>query len=106
MRDASITIWDNVIISKMATTVRDRETLLLDAIFRHSTIIDTEVVHPVEYYSMDGIGSIEGGDVLIARDDIICAVAVQGHHAKVPMPWWNILEAKAAKTPHIARTAP
>lgn len=71
MRDASITIWDNVIISKMATTVRDRETLLLDAIFRHSTIIDTEVVHPVEYYSMDGIGSIEGGDVLIARDDII-----------------------------------
>ncbi len=71
MRDASMTIWENVIISKMATTVRDRETLLLDAIFKHSTIIDTSVVHPIEDYSMDGVGSIEGGDVLIARDDII-----------------------------------
>jgi len=71
MRDASITMYDNVIISKMATAVRDRETLMLDAIFRNSSIIDTKVTHPIECYSMNGVGSVEGGDVEIVRHDIV-----------------------------------
>lgn len=71
MRDASFTMYDNVMISKMATTVRDRETLILDAIFNNSTIIDTKAIHPIEHYSMNGLGSVEGGDVEIARHDII-----------------------------------
>lgn len=71
MRDASFTMYNNVMISKMATTVRDRETLILDAIFNHSSIIETKPIHPVERYSMNGKGSVEGGDVEIARHDII-----------------------------------
>lgn len=71
MRDASFTMYNNVMISKMATTVRDRETIILDAIFKNSSIIDVQAVHPVERYAMNGIGRVEGGDVEIARHDII-----------------------------------
>ena len=71
MRDASFTMYNNVMISKMATTVRDRETMILDAIFKNSSIIDVEAIHPVERYAMNGIGRVEGGDVEIAREDII-----------------------------------
>ena len=71
MRDASFTMYNNVMISKMATTVRDRETMILDAIFKNSSIIDVEAIHPVERYAMNGIGRVEGGDVEIARHDII-----------------------------------
>ena len=71
MRDASFTMYNNVMISKMATGVRDRETMILDAIFKNSSIIKVEAIHPIERYSMNGIGRVEGGDVEIARHDII-----------------------------------
>lgn len=71
MRDASFTMYDNIMISKMATTVRDRETTLLNAIYNNSPIFDVKVVNPVEQYAPNGIGRVEGGDVLIARHDII-----------------------------------
>ncbi len=71
MRDASFTMYDNIMISKMATMVRDRETMLLNAIYNNSPIFDVNVVNPVEQYAPNGIGRVEGGDVLIARNDII-----------------------------------
>ena len=71
MRDASFTMYNNVMVSKMATEVRDRETLIWNAIFKHSNIIDVEAVNPIDRYSMNGMGSVEGGDVEIARHDII-----------------------------------
>lgn len=71
MRDASFTMYNNVMVSKMATSVRDRETLILDAIYRNSSIIDTSIIHPIEHYNMNTNGSVEGGDVEIARHDII-----------------------------------
>ena len=71
MRDASFTMYNNVMISKMATDVRDRETMIWTAIFNHSSIIDVEGIDPINRYSMNGIGSVEGGDVEIARHNII-----------------------------------
>ena len=71
MRDAAFTMYNNVIISKMATDVRDRETMLWTAIFKHSKIVDVEGINPINRYSMNGLGSVEGGDVEIARHDII-----------------------------------
>lgn len=71
MRDAAFTMYNNVMISKMATDVRDRETMLWTAIFQHSRIIDVEGINPINRYSMNGVGSVEGGDVEIARNDII-----------------------------------
>ena len=71
MRDASFTMFNTVMISKMATTVRDRETILLDAVFRNTSLLDTTVCQPVKRYSMTDEGTVEGGDVQIARNDII-----------------------------------
>ncbi|MBR6438823.1 MAG: arginine deiminase [Bacteroidales bacterium] len=71
MRDASFTMYNNVMISKMATDVRDRETMILEAIFNNSSIIDVKAINPVNRYSNNGMGSVEGGDVEIARHDII-----------------------------------
>lgn len=71
MRDASFTMYDNIMISKMATTVRDRESILLQAIYNNSPIFDVKTVNPVEQYAPNGIGRVEGGDVLMARHDII-----------------------------------
>ena len=71
MRDASFTMYNNVMISKMATDVRDRETMILEAIFNNSSIINVEAINPVNRYGKNGIGSVEGGDVEIARHDII-----------------------------------
>ena len=70
-RDASFTMYNNIMISRMATTVRDRETIILDAIFNNSSIIDVETIHPIERFAPNGIGRVEGGDVEIARHDII-----------------------------------
>lgn len=71
MRDAAFSMYNNVMISKMATDVRDRETFIWDAIFKHSSFIDVEAIHPIERYGMNGVGRVEGGDVEIARHDII-----------------------------------
>ncbi|MDD2197695.1 MAG: arginine deiminase family protein [Bacteroidales bacterium] len=69
-RDSSMSIYNEVLIGKMANKVRDRETLIMEAIFNHSDTFDTKTINPVSSISNSQI-SIEGGDVLIARDDIL-----------------------------------
>jgi arginine deiminase len=70
-RDASFTMGNEVIISKMANSVRDRETLIMETIFKHHPIFKATTVNPALLYDKSGKATIEGGDVLIARDDII-----------------------------------
>ncbi len=70
-RDASFSIGNHVIISKMANAVRDREALIMETIFSHHPLFDTTAVNPVLDFDDSGRGTIEGGDVLIARDDIL-----------------------------------
>jgi arginine deiminase len=69
-RDASISMFDEVLIGKMANRVRDRESLIMEAIFNHSDTFETSTINPLAYNTNTDI-SIEGGDVLIARDDIL-----------------------------------
>ncbi len=70
-RDASVSIQDKVLISKMASPVRDRESLIMETIFDFHPDLITQTFNPVcERCGKDEI-TIEGGDVLIARDDIL-----------------------------------
>lgn len=69
-RDASFTMNESVMISQMAKKVRERESWIMEAIFRHHPLFNTKVVNPVRQYDRSGKGSIEGGDVLIIRHDI------------------------------------
>ncbi len=69
-RDASFSIGNEVMISKMARSVRDRETLIMETIFKHHPILKAKTVNPVLSYDKTGKGTIEGGDVIVAREDI------------------------------------
>jgi len=70
-RDASMSVLDEVLIGKMANGVRDRESLIMQAIFDYTPGFKTKTVNPIDKPNMDPNCMIEGGDVLIARDDIL-----------------------------------
>ena len=71
MRDASFTMFDNIMISNMASKVRSRECIILDAIYNCHPMFDVQVVNPAIQYASNNIGTVEGGDVQIVRDDVI-----------------------------------
>lgn len=70
-RDASMSVQNEVLIGKMANSVRDRESLIMQAIFDYTPGFKAKTVNPIESSIMDPKCMIEGGDVLIARDDIL-----------------------------------
>lgn len=71
MRDASMAINNNVLIGKMASPVRDRETRIMEAIFNHHPVFSTKTVNATRFDNFDPAISIEGGDVLVAREDVL-----------------------------------
>ena len=70
-RDASFSVGNEVMISKMARTVRDREAFIMEAIFKYHPLFKANTVNPVHLFDKTGKGTIEGGDVIVARDDIL-----------------------------------
>ena len=64
-RDASSSVYDKVLIHSMSTNVRDRESYVMEAIFKH--YFSTETINPK---ACEGAHT-EGGDVLIAREDVL-----------------------------------
>jgi arginine deiminase len=65
-RDASSSVYNQVLINAMKTEVRSRESLIMDSIFRN--LFSTETINP-KLISKDA--HTEGGDMLIAKDDIL-----------------------------------
>jgi arginine deiminase len=70
-RDASVSVQNNVLISRMASRVRHRESLIMQTIFDHHPKFDAEIINPETSRHFCRELSFEGGDFLIARDDII-----------------------------------
>lgn len=86
-RDASVTIGNNALICKMANKVRMRESFIMEAIFKNSGEFSCNVINS---YDFNGKGDIhmEGGDILIAREDILlvgngCRTSTQGIDALI-----------------------
>jgi arginine deiminase len=72
-RDSAMGMNDNMIIAKMANKVRERETIIMDAIFSNHPIIETRVLNPVKPIAgimANPLATIEGGDFLVARDNV------------------------------------
>ena len=72
-RDASMGFYDRVLIGKMASRVRDREAIIMDAIFSHHPLMDTKTINPSSSDNpllSDKI-TIEGGDFQVAREDVL-----------------------------------
>lgn len=69
-RDATFSMNDQLIISQMASKVRERESLIMEAIFDYHPMFSSHTINPVKLYDKSGKASIEGGDVLIAKENI------------------------------------
>ncbi len=72
-RDSAMGMNDHMLIGKMANPVRDRESVIMEAIFKYHPEIDTRILNPAK--PNPGIlpnlkSTIEGGDVQIARENI------------------------------------
>lgn len=73
-RDASMTLWDEVLIGKMASKVRERETLIMESIFKNHPAFGVKTINPMTLTGNFGSfpkATIEGGDVLIASEDVL-----------------------------------
>ncbi len=70
-RDASSSVNGNVIIHKMATPVRKRESIIMDSIFRYHPNLSANIINIDENNDSKTKISTEGGDFLIARKDIL-----------------------------------
>lgn len=66
-RDASSTVYNRVLINSMSFQVRERETLIYEAIFKHFFKVDT-----LNAMAWDRDARTEGGDVQIASPDLLC----------------------------------
>lgn len=69
-RDSAITINDWVLISKMANKVRSREAMIMESILDFHPMFSTRTVG-IEESKIFIDAKIEGGDVLVARKDIL-----------------------------------
>lgn len=68
-RDSSIALGDRVLIARMANRVRDREALIMQAIFDYHPRFRVQTVNPGDKSNHEDI-SIEGGDLLVAAKNI------------------------------------
>ncbi|MEZ4387310.1 MAG: arginine deiminase family protein [Candidatus Krumholzibacteriia bacterium] len=71
MRDAAAAIGGQVLIGRMANPVREREALIMEAIFDAHPGFAAETVNPLRRGHDHPAVTIEGGDVLVARDDVL-----------------------------------
>jgi len=72
-RDASMSFGKEVLIGKMASKVRDREAVIMDAIFNNHPMLVTQTINPNSLENLlnfPGI-SIEGGDFQVGREDVL-----------------------------------
>ncbi len=71
MRDASISMNNDVLIGRMRSDVRDRESRIMEAIFNYHPELKANTINPQRLTSKNEKITIEGGDVLVAREDIL-----------------------------------
>lgn len=70
-RDAGIAFYDKVLIGKMANRVREREALIMEAIFNYHPKLRSQTIIADDHDISGNRINIEGGDVLVAREDIL-----------------------------------
>lgn len=102
-RDASMSVNNEVLIGRMANSIRDRESVIMQSIFDFTPEFKTRTlaINPVPG-ATKRIRTIEGGDVLVAREDIL----VIGNGARtstqaIDMLIYEFINRKSEKAQHI-----
>ncbi len=70
-RDTSVTIGNTPLVCKMANTVRMRESVIMDAIFNSGLFFNGKITNMYDASQNNPSVKIEGGDVLVAREDVL-----------------------------------
>lgn len=70
-RDSAVSVFDKVLIAKMASNVRKREAIIMQAIFENHPVLKSHFIDPNTDPVADKNISMEGGDILIARENIL-----------------------------------
>ncbi len=70
MRDPAVCFSGKALISKMASVVRERESIIMESIFRHHPSFGIPTINPLDLPQSSQV-SIEGGDVIVAREDVL-----------------------------------
>ncbi len=70
-RDASMSINHEVLIGRMANSIRDRESVIMRSIFDFTSEFKTTTLSIPANEATNRTRTIEGGDVLVARKDIL-----------------------------------
>ncbi len=71
VRDASVSIGESVLIGRMKNKVRGREALIMETIFDFHPMFNTKTLNPLTNPKITADLSIEGGDILVVRNDIL-----------------------------------
>jgi len=72
-RDTSMGMNDKIVVGRMANVVRERESIIMEAIFNHHPLFDTTTINPVKTgkgIKTDNKATLEGGDFLVVRKDV------------------------------------
>jgi arginine deiminase len=70
-RDAAVCIAEVVYISRLSNSVREREAIIVDAIFNYHPLLKSKTINPITFVPAADLISFEGGDIIVARDDIL-----------------------------------
>lgn len=70
-RDAAVTVGDKALICRMANQVRMRESLIMNAIYRRSDVLECEVIDANEQRDRYSSVIMEGGDIIVVREDVL-----------------------------------
>jgi arginine deiminase len=72
-RDSAMGMNGNMLIGRMANPVRERETMIMEAIFNHHPTIETNTLNPIKplhSIPVDTRATLEGGDFQVIRNDV------------------------------------
>lgn len=72
-RDSAMGMNGNMLIGRMANPVRERETMIMEAIFNHHPAFETKTLNPIKPLHgipIDAKATLEGGDFQVVRNDI------------------------------------
>jgi arginine deiminase len=72
-RDSAMGMNGNMLIGRMANPVRERESIITEAIFNHHPLFETTTLNPLrpkQGILYDEKATLEGGDFQVIRDDI------------------------------------
>ncbi|HRU13868.1 MAG TPA: arginine deiminase family protein, partial [Dysgonamonadaceae bacterium] len=72
-RDPAAVIGNNALVCKMANAVRVRESLIMNAIFESGLFFEGNPINMYDVSQNNPAVKIEGGDILVLRDDILLA---------------------------------